>query len=244
MPDRKHVIFLSQFGEEGSYNPDMFAGLAGGDNEIEWVRAMLDQIGVLDQITYSGRRATHGDPLPHPDEADAVILGGSFHNVSERLPWQLELLDWLETYRESGKPLMGICGGHQLMSTMMGSNVGGVPNAPMNASMPVELTDAGRGHYLFDDLGEAPVFHFGNYEHVETAPEGAVVLAVRPEMPAMALDYGNDWVSVQFHPEAAHDLFAASWRDSHPEFMENYYELPEAPLMLRNFLAGTGIISK
>jgi hypothetical protein len=47
---------------------------------------------------------------------------------------------------------------------------------------------------------------------------------------------------VQFHPEAEHDIFAASWRDTIPAKMKNYKPLPDAPKMLSNFLYGTGVL--
>ena len=87
-----------------------------------------------------------------------------------------------------------------------------------------------------------PEFHFGNYEQVAAPVDGAKILATRPEMAAMALDYGHHRLSVQFHPEADCNVFAGAWSDSHPDFVKNYYELPEAPKMLRNFLKGSGLI--
>ena len=38
-------------------------------------------------------------------------------------------------------------------------------------------------------------------------PTGATILAATADSPAVALDYGGGWYSVQFHPEASHAIF-------------------------------------
>lgn len=239
---KKRVLFISQIAEPGHYPGGRYMDAPGGDNEVHWVSLKLAEAGVLDLIDYDGIHATRGDALPDPDEADGIILGGSYHSVHEERPFQKNLLAWLERWWDSGKPLMGICGGHQLMAISRGGRVIPVEKGPMAASLPVDVTETGRNHYLFDGLENQPEFHFGNYEQVAEAVDGARILATRPEMAAMALDYGHHRLSVQFHPEADCHIFAGAWQDNHPEFVDNYYELPEAPRMLRNFLQGAGLI--
>ncbi|RED45115.1 type 1 glutamine amidotransferase [Aestuariispira insulae] len=239
---KNRILFISQIAEPGRYPDHRYADAPGGDNEVHWVSLKLDEAGVLNHIDYDGLHACRGDGLPGPEDADGVILGGSYHSVHEKRPFQLSLLDWLDNWWDSGKPLMGICGGHQLMAVSRGGDVIPVEGGPMAASLPVDITDAGRDHYLFDGLGAAPEFHFGNYEQVAAPVDDAVVLATRPEMAAMALDYGHHRLSVQFHPEADCQVFAGAWSDNHPEYVANYHELPDAPKMLRNFLKGSGLI--
>jgi len=239
---KKRVLFLSQIAEPGHYPRDRYADAPGGDDEVHWVGLKLAQAGVLDLIEYGGRHVARGEALPGSDEADGIILGGSYHNVAERRPWQLEILDWLDMWWDSGKPLFGICGGHQLMAVSRGGEVIEVENGPMAASLPIDVTEEGRDHYLFEGLPTGSEFHFGNYQQVAAPVEGARILATRPEMAAMALDYGHHRLSVQFHPEADDEVFAGAWQDNHPEYIENYRNLPDAPLMLRNFLRGAGLI--
>lgn len=243
MTDLKRVYFLSQLAEPGRIEPGNFDDAPGGEDEVHWFRLMLERVGVLDKIDLRGIHVAHGGSLPEFDMVDGVFLGGSYHMVSEDRPWQRDLRAWLGAYRGTGKPLMGICGGHQQMASILGGRVGDIDGEPMAASLPVTVTDEGREHFLFHDMDAAPWFHFGNFQHVQEAPRGATVLATRPEMPAMALDYGGNWVSVQFHPEADHEIFACSWRSSNPEFMQNYVALPEAPRMLTNFLFAMNLLS-
>lgn len=84
-------------------------------------------------------------------------------------------------------------------------------NGTCAASLEVELSDAGKRHALFDNVDGGskgkPEFHFGNSDHVITAPLNATVLAstaaASDNSPAVAIDYGGRWFSTQFHPESA-----------------------------------------
>jgi len=239
---KPRVIFISQLAVPGHFRDGTYDAAPGKDNEVIWVGLILDKAGVSDHIEYSGARVTHGEPLPDFDDADAFIIGGSYHNVEDQYPFQLDLIDWIKRARKINKPLFGICGGHQLMSAAFGGDISNIKSGPMSASLPIELTNAGKDHFLFDGMKDDLRFHFGNYQHVTAAPVGTTVLATRPEMPAMVLDYGQNWFSCQYHPEAHCDIFASAWADIQPEFMDNYVELPLAPLMLRNFLTGTGVL--
>lgn len=246
MPDTgvtlKKVAFLSIMGEPGRYGRDLFCDAPGGDDEVHWIKLLFEKMGVSPHIDYVGRYvARDGDPLPAPDEVDIAILGGSFHSVTENTPWQQRVWAWMNDWRAAGKPLLGICGGHQMMGVMHGSPVTEVENGPLAASLPVEVTDEGAGHWLFEGFDRQPVFHFGNYEHLAPVPEGVTVLASRPDVPAAALDYGNGWVSVQFHPEADEVTFALSWGDTNPEYADGYRPLPDAPKLIANFLKCNGV---
>lgn len=233
----KRIWYISQLADPEHYDMSIFDGCPGGDNEIEWIKIQLRQLNLLDDIDFKGVQIERGDSLPEIEDVDAAFLGGSFHSVHDKFDWQNDLQGWLGRYRQAGKPLFGICGGHQQMSTFLGSHVGSIENGPMASSLKIDLTDTGKDHFLFADIPSGELkFHFGNYEHVEAAPDGATVLATRPEMPAMAIDYGNHWYSTQFHPEAIRDLFARSWAGTHPEYCSNYIDLPHAPKMLKNFI--------
>lgn len=243
---KKKLIFLGQMGAPGRYDPELFRHEPGGDDEVLWFRLLLDGLGLLSEIDYEGRRICYGAPMPEPDEAEAFVIGGSFHSVHDDLPFQHAILDWLAGLRamDDPPPVFGICGGHQLMARQAGAPVARVASGIQAATQPIQVTAEGRDHWLFRNQPEQPAYHFGNEEHVTALPEGARVLARHPAVPHAALDYGRGWVSVQFHPEAAHDSFARGWRDSHPEFMRNYRPTPHAPALFENFLAANGVIQR
>ncbi len=243
VPRRPVVLFISQLGEPGSYDPRAFCRLPGGDDETVWMRGCLDSLGLLDRIEYRAVRTHLGEVLPEDLGAiDAVILGGSVASVHDGHAFQARILDFLRAWRTTGRPFFGICGGHQLASVLEGGTVGRNPAGVTAGSYPLTLTAAGAGHFLFEGFGPDAPFHWGNYDRVETPPADAVVLATRPDLPAAALDHGGNWLSVQFHPEATADLFGAVWAASEPERAAAYRPIPFCERMLGNFLSGTGVI--
>jgi GMP synthase-like glutamine amidotransferase len=239
----KRVLFVSMIGQPGRYDPAVYEDQPGGDNEVHWVFLQLRGLGLADRIEYHGVFVCRGEALPEPDEADAVILGGSYHSVHDNLDWQHATRDWLQHYRGSGRPLLGICGGHQMVAALEGAPVAPIAGgAKLAGTLPVRLTEAGRGHFLFAGYGDEPEFHFANEEHVAASPKDAILLATRDELPCAALDHGGHWYSIQFHPEATAESMQVSWRPTHPEIAANYRPLQNGSRLLRNFLEGTGIL--
>jgi len=80
---KPRIIFISQLAIPGHIPDETYAKAPGGQDEVVWVDLILDEAGVSEHIEYSGLHATHGDPLPEFEDADAFILGGSYHNIVE-----------------------------------------------------------------------------------------------------------------------------------------------------------------
>lgn len=237
---RPRLVFISQFANPGSWKPQTWRRVLGHDDEVAAFRALLDSLGVLDRIDFAGCQAHMGEALP--EDADAVVLGGSFASVSDVFPWQLALQDWLHRWRATGKPLMGICGGHQLMTVALGGRVERSPSGPEVGSLPVSRTAAGRGHPLFDGFDDEAPFFFGNFDRVTAPSPGAVVLATRPGLPAAALDHGGNWVSVQFHPETTCDRMATCWAETDAARGAAYHFIPGCERMILNYLRFAGVV--
>jgi putative intracellular protease/amidase len=110
------VLFISQLGGPGSYDPAMFCRMAGGDDETEWLRLALVSAGVGEAIEYRAVHVCRGEALPSTEGVDAVILGGSIASVHDGHDWQAATRDFLKAWRSTGRPWFGICGGHQIAS--------------------------------------------------------------------------------------------------------------------------------
>lgn len=240
---RPRVAFVSQFGEPGNYNPALFIRAYGQDDEVLAFEALLRSINVLDKIDYVGVHAHRGEPLRgRLDDVNAVIIGGSFACVRDNYSWQKTILDWLVDWRKTERPLMGICGGHQLMSVALGGKVDRIPDGATVGSLPVELTEAGKQHFLFNGFNDQSLWLFANGDRVETAPTGSTILATRKGLPHAAIDHGGNWVSVQFHPEMTCDRMAMCWLEENPANAALYTFVVGAEKMIGNFLTGTGVI--
>jgi GMP synthase-like glutamine amidotransferase len=240
---KPRLLYISMMGTPDIYNPDDYADLPDTGDDCLWVSCRLREWGVLDGLTYESVCITRGDKLPEPEGVDAVIVGGSYHSVNENQPWQEDLKVWLGQWREAGKPALGICGGHQIMCQMQGETVARRPGGVKAASATVDLTEEGSRHPLFSGFEERPSFHFGNSEHVLEAPDGSVILAHDDESKVLALDHGQNWLSVQFHPEITHDvMMRGSLIENTPEDVSNFRPLPQSSRMLVNFVNIAGLL--
>jgi GMP synthase (glutamine-hydrolysing) len=125
---------------------------------------------------------------PAPTGFDGVVVGGSFGSANDQEPWRLALRDWLTTH--PNVPLLGICGGHQLLAHALGAPVEVSPASQMGV-YPLVLSD------VPGFTGRVVQLH---HERVATVPPGAELWAT-DEMGIQALRYGPRRWTVQFHPE-------------------------------------------
>ena len=255
----KKVLYISMLCErESSHYEITLKSPELADDSGKWIEMRLSELGGSIAAEYSVNylNIAQGDTLPTPETTasyDFVILGGTFHDVCcanlnpEGREWQRPLQDWLLQQRQTGQPLLGICGGHQAMAVALGGEVTrrGIKGTAAG-SLCVILTDEGKQHPLMQNLSQLEsdcAFHFANGDEVSSMPPGtAKVLATSIDSLMVAMDYGNGWVSTQFHPEASHTAFQ-HWVDSGvilppPSEEKKYRSLASGRNLINNFLKG------
>jgi GMP synthase-like glutamine amidotransferase len=138
----------------------------------------------------------HG-PLPErPQDNDAYIVTGSSSGVYDGDAWIGRLLEFLREARGRAR-LVGICFGHQAMAAAFGGKVikspkgWGVGLHTYQVLEPEPWMDAARSISV-------PASH---QDQVVEPPPGARVIAASAFTPFGMLDYGQDAVSLQLHPE-------------------------------------------
>eukprot|EP01046_Picozoa_sp_COSAG06_P056605 COSAG06_NODE_10762_length_1621_cov_2.371222_2_plen_254_part_00 len=147
------VCYISMLCEEGSSEHRVCSLHPEGADDAQWLARTLGTSSVrLTTLSIS-----NGAALPDASQFDAIVLGGTFHGVYEGRPWQLPLRGWLEAHRKTGKPLLGICGGHQAMAVATGGTVARRPGGPQVGSIAVDVTAAGAEHPLLGALATAEV---------------------------------------------------------------------------------------
>jgi GMP synthase (glutamine-hydrolysing) len=159
---------------------------------------------ILEAHDYAARYIDAGlDDMAELDEAAAdllIVLGGPIGAYEEdRYPFLADELALIARRLKSGRPVLGLCLGAQLMARVLGAEVRPGPAKEIGWG-PVALTEAGRAGPL-RHLGDEPVLHW--HGDMFDLPAGAERLASTELCPNQAFAYGPAVLGIQFHPEFA-----------------------------------------
>lgn len=149
------------------------------------------------------------DRLPSLDDFElAIVMGGPMNIYEhERFPWLAPEKVWLRSAVETGRPVLGICLGAQLLADVLG----GVVRRNREREIgwfPVRQTPEAGSCRAFAGLpAEFDAFHW----HGDTfdLPPGAVALAQSDACVGQAFSWRERVVGLQFHLETTPDSAAA-----------------------------------
>jgi GMP synthase-like glutamine amidotransferase len=153
-------------------------------------------------ITYT--KFFESDAIPSIEEVDfLVIMGGSMSvNDEDRFPWLKKEKAFVRDFVKSGKPVVGICLGSQMIASALGANV--YPNKEKEIGwFPIEKSGKSVPP-LFDAMpSQLTVFHW----HGETfdLPSGAVRIAESAACRNQIFMYGEKTVAFQCHFETTEE---------------------------------------
>lgn len=131
-----------------------------------------------------------------PDEADAWLITGSRHGVYEPHPWLPGLEELVREIVASGKPLVGVCFGHQVIAQALGGKVEKFAGG----------WAVGRQDYDFGDTTLA--LNAWHQDQVTELPPGAQVIASNDFCANAALVIGQNVLTIQPHPEFSAEMIA------------------------------------
>ncbi len=160
-----------------------------------WIESSLRAAGHTVTATplYAG-----GEP-PAAEAVDMLVVMGGPMSVNDEAEfgWLAPEKGYVRDMARSGKPVLGVCLGAQLIADALGARV--YPNSEKEIGwFPVEgVTPAGADCFAFPESAE--VFHW----HGETfdLPEGAVRLARSRACENQAFQLGRSVIGLQFHLE-------------------------------------------
>lgn len=131
------------------------------------------------------------------NDCDAWLITGSKYSVYDAIEWIEPLKQLIREIAAAGKPLVGICFGHQIMAEALG---GTVEKAAVGWGVGIhqyQLTPQAAAELGLPDL-RLNVVH---QDQVVKKPESAEVLASSDFCPYAVLRYAPNMVSLQAHPE-------------------------------------------
>ena len=181
---------------------------------------------------------------PPEGDWDAILLTGSASSVHEEAPWSVNAGRWAAAQVRRGKPVLGICYGHQLLAHSLGGRSG--PN-PKGLDYGVQRVRAQQSDLLFTGIEK-------EFEVIQV--HGDVVLELPPDAHALAssdltenevIAFSPRARGVQFHPEfdaqtvrTVLDVRAELLEQRAPGFAQGVrarlHPVPDAPRILHNFL--------
>jgi len=164
-----------------------------GETLIDWLApAMPAAQLVVVPVAY-------GAALPSPGDFDGYLLSGSELGVYDAPAWMAPTRAFLRAARAAGKPMFGICFGHQLMADEFG---GKAEKAACGNQIGVRRYEMGGAAF------DTQVWHG---DQVTRVPPGATVTGRAAYCPVGALVYDFPAMSVQFHPEYSRERLEELW---------------------------------
>jgi len=165
------------------HSPDTLIGQMGDYDEL--FRKLLDGYG----FTFETFAVVDGIFPEGAEAADGWIVTGSRHGAYEDHDWIPPLEQLIRDIRASGKPMIGVCFGHQIIAKALGGTV-----EKFDGGWSIGPTE-----YQMD--GETVVLNAWHQDQVTALPEGARVLAGNDFCENAILAYDDSIWTVQPHPE-------------------------------------------
>ena len=176
-------------------------------------------VNYLDAIARSGAYGEPGTTF-HPDEYDGLLLpGGCDVNPARygkpRIPEEttddgLDMIqfDTLAGFLEAGKPVLGICRGHQLLNIAFGGTlIQHLPGAEKHQSLKsgednLHTVNIAGNTFLYHIYGSACSVNSSHHQGIDMPGKGLVTAARSDDGVIEAVEHESLPVwGVQFHPE-------------------------------------------
>lgn len=175
----------------------------------EWLGAALPEARLAQT------NVVEGEEFPDLETFDAVLLTGSRAGTYEQHSWIPPYIAFLRRCRDAGRPIGGICFGHQIMATAFGGAVEKSDRGWAIGRKMHRVTEAGREHFPDHQMLSALSFH---QDQVVVLPPEARVILGNDHSPNGGFAYAFAALSVQFHPEFGPDYVSGLLDRTEPGF--------------------------
>ncbi|MCZ4346802.1 type 1 glutamine amidotransferase [Devosia neptuniae] len=159
--------------------------------------AMFDRTG--QGFEYQTINIADGEPFPHLDRLEGVVITGSAAGVYDKLAWLDPLRDFIRKGYQQRTPMLGVCFGHQIMADALGGEVRKSHKGWGLGRHTYAVTE--RPRYM-QAAPASLAIACSHQDQVITPPANAEVILASAFTPNAGLAYGNGAaLSLQPHPE-------------------------------------------
>ena len=186
-----HIAIL----QAGRTNPDMPAEFQDYPDMFETLFAA--QTG-NDSFTFSNVPVIDGVFPESVDDYDGYLITGSAYGIYDDAPFIADLMTFIRNIFAAGKPLVGICFGHQAIAHALGGHAAKFDGGWGIGTMQVQMV--GTADWIPAGIERLDLIHV-HQDQVTQLPPQAVRLAESDFCKNAAFAIGKQVFSVQGHPE-------------------------------------------
>ena len=171
--------------EEFYHYPDMFEKLFADQRNSADFRFSI--VPVIDHV------------FPHAvDDYDGYLVTGSAYGVYDDIPFIPKLMLFIREIFAAGKPLVGVCFGHQIVAHTLGGHAAKFDGGWGIGIMPIKMV--GKADWIPSDIDRLDLIHV-HQDQVISLPPDAVRLAQSNFCQNAAFAIGKKVFAIQGHPE-------------------------------------------
>ena len=171
------------------------------------------------------------DSLPDASEVELLIIMGGPMNVFDFHihPWMQEEIEWVGEFIRSGKPVLGICLGAQIVAAALGEEVYPGPEKEIGWYNLQFLPSLGEFRIFKDLPVTRKVFHW----HGDTfnIPQGAMRIASSQLFPNQGFIFDHNVMALQFHLEVTPESVKAMVDHCGDELVEGSHIQPAVEIL-------------